>query len=108
MSAQVAADLRAAADVLERDGWTQRTWKDSDGRRCAAQALCTVVELHTVKASGEFDVLSFDRDYGRALDALSQQVGMHAVTDWNDAPGRTAAEVIAALRAAADAAEAQS
>lgn len=89
MTAQVAADLRAAADVLRRDGWTQGGLS-ADGRHCAIEALFRATA-----------------GVGRALvahDALRSQVGK--VATWNDTPGRTADEVIAALEAAADAADA--
>ena len=97
MSAQVAADLRAAADVLERDGWTRGAWLD-EGRRCVAGALTkAVMDLHPDD--------NFDRAYQSAHDTLSGHLGTAPML-WNDAHGRTAAEVIAALRAAADRAEA--
>lgn len=95
----MAADLRAAADVLERDGWTQRAWRDGD-RRCVAGALTRAVMDRT-----EAENSNFDRPWQAASDALALHVGEAAMI-WNDRHGRTAAEVIAALRAAADAAEA--
>jgi hypothetical protein len=96
---QVAADLRAAADLLEHEGWTQGQFQDEEtGCRCAAGAL---------EAAAEEEIS------GRWLDgiaALTQQLGISpgpiSLYRWNDTPGRTADEVIAALRAAADRAEA--
>lgn len=99
MSAQVAADLRAAADVLRRDGWCQRAWRDGDAR-CVAGALTRAV-MDRTEAEGS----NFDRPWQAASDALTLQVGQAAMI-WNDVNGRTADEVIAALEAAADAAEA--
>jgi hypothetical protein len=98
VSAQVAADLRAAAEVLRRDGWTQGG-ADPNGRRCVVEAI-----------------LAEGRDWRRALDAFRKQIDSNSglryprgkgIAAWNDAPGRTADEVIAALEAAADAAEAE-
>lgn len=102
MTAQVAADLRAAADVLERDGWVQRTW-EWEGARCAASALGAVV--YGAEDDGGDDEMNLR--YSAAITALKARVGI-AVTVWNDEAGRTAAEVIDALRAAADRAEAES
>lgn len=98
MSAQVAADLRAAADVLERDGWTQGEYEQPDGCKCISGALRSVC--------GGIDTTDTDR-YLSAWYALRPVIGRGAI-NWNDEPGRTADEVIAALRTAADAAEAQS
>jgi hypothetical protein len=96
MSAQVAADLRAAAEVLRRDGWTQEKFTSLAGCHCAAGAMRMVAE----------DVEKW-RD---AIDALCDGLAIApypiSVYRWNDAPERTADEVIAALEAAADAAEA--
>ena len=39
----------------------------------------------------------------KAERALQEHLGVEDVVDWNDVPGRTAAEVVAALRAAAGA-----
>ena len=94
MTAQVAADLRAAADVLERDGWTQGRFYDrSTHARCAVGAIHYVVNHKGVRAV-------------QAREAFADHVGEMG-SSWNDAVGRTAAEVIAALRAAADRAEAE-
>jgi hypothetical protein len=103
VSAQTAADLRAAADVLERDGWTQGSFKDQNGCRCAAGAISKVA-LDRFPEDSDFN---FDEAFEDALDALRAFVGKPVVV-WNDERGRTAAEVIAALRAAADAVEAGS
>ena len=107
MSAQVAADLRAAADVLERDGWTQGSYTDDNGCYCAAGAVLKAMRYD----------LSEGGDYMRAVEAFEAVLRQvlragssapeGAVIAWNDAAGRTAAEVIAALRAAADRAEAE-
>jgi hypothetical protein len=100
MSTQVAQDLRAAAEVLRRDGWTRDTFTDDDGCHCVAGAVGVV--------TGETYI---DR-WREAIVTLAVSRGLApwplSVYRWNDAPERTADEVIAALEAAADAAEAQS
>lgn len=98
MTAQVAADLRAAADLLDREGWTQERFYDYDtGCRCVAGAL-----RESVPDGGR---------WAYTVEALARHVGVPpfptSIYDWNDDSGRTADEVIAALRAAADAAEQQ-
>ena len=108
MSAQVAADLRAAADVLERDGWTQGDYHASDGCHCVVGAI-EVATGYWTSSRPQHD-LSVTARRETAVDVFEAVLESPADTvfDWNDAPGRTAAEVIAALRAAADRAEAES
>jgi len=98
---QTVADvLDAAADLVAKlKGWTQGAYaRDADGRdvnpyekwRASPQAVCFCL-------------------YG-ALAQVASQAGMEKIpsltdplpsTEWNDAPGRTQSEVVAALRAAA-------
>jgi arginine/ornithine N-succinyltransferase beta subunit len=94
---QVADDLRAAADVLERDGWTQRNYVDRGGCRCmiGALAAATREDLRT------WNTVRVDAGRKAMRDFLHQNLA-----SWNDAEGRTAAEVTAALREAANTAEA--
>lgn len=73
--------LVAARNLIDRGGWIQGAVLTSDGR-CAVGAL---------------------RDTGGALDTndepfwiLRRQVGT-ALSRWNDTPGRTKAEVLAAF-----------
>jgi len=108
VTAQVAADLRAAAEVLRRDGWIQGTYGVIGGPSCAAGAV-----MQTVADSGRWIGMSIEerQRYRVVMDRLSltvigQKTRDDLVALWNDAPGRTADEVIAALEAAADAAEA--
>ena len=105
MAADVARDLRAAAEVLERDGWTQGVYGDERGCRCQAGAMIVAVSGQPWMSLTSLTPEQFgrwttaERFFHRFLDA--EPMG------WNDEPGRTAAEVIAALLAAADAAEAE-
>lgn len=103
MSAQVAADLRAAAEVLRRDGWCQLTAHRFWGQHCAAGAIEVAVDPHWKDSAGWED--DQNARFSRATYALQDYIGA-SPTFWNDAPDRTADEVIAALEAAADAAEA--
>lgn len=107
-----AAILRAAAELLERPGaWTQGAYsRDEGGRdelagvfaggRCSptgrAVCFCTIGAL--AKVAGW--------TYGETEDSELVERLIVAVGDsvhrWNDTPGRTQAEVVATLRAAAD------
>jgi hypothetical protein len=105
MTAQTAADLRAAADVLRRDGWTQGAYH-CEGSHCAVGAI----EMSTgVWVKGQYRNYAEPR-VTEAWRALMKHLGHdepNAIFAFNDAPGRTADEVIAALEAAAQAAEAK-
>lgn len=84
--------LNAAADYIEQNGWFQDEPADAgDGTACAIWALDEV--------AGGF--------YNDARNALVNHLGLRelrlSVIQWNDAPGRTKEEVIAAFRAAAEA-----
>lgn len=81
--------LRAAATRLETHGWCQGSLSKDD-RRCAKGALNHV---------------GWDGPYLTWLDACEEfldDVGSRCIADWNDAPGRTAEEVIAQLRRTAE------
>jgi hypothetical protein len=99
---QVAADLRAAADVLERGGWAQGDYVTDDGCRCAIGALVVVCGGSAGESTVPFDDLPRLRTL---MGAVERQTGIPRwdIDAWNDEPGRTAAEVIATLRAAAEA-----
>jgi len=86
-----AADvLNRAADLLERHGWCQDVYVDDAGRMCAQQALM----------QAEPDV--YRRATARRV--LDEQAGFESlnIPKWNDQPGRTAKQIIAAFRAAAE------
>lgn len=100
--------LRAAADHIEKHGWTQHGPGVDGNRCCASVAIIVVVD----KAFGVAPSSRSARDtkaqalFVAAKLALMKHLrlsGGWAVPGWNDAPGRTAEEVIAALRGAASA-----
>lgn len=96
---QIAVDLRMAADVLERDGWTQGAFHSLDGCHCAAGALELAVGLRVNDEAHDERYIDAVRWLGNHVDVRPTSLAVFA---WNDTPGRTADEVIAALRAAAD------
>lgn len=107
----VADILTAAADLIEPEGrWTQgHTARDRDGRvvPCDARNAFCYCAIGALWRAGGLARLT------EARTALAQALGYHAdkynrwrgkapVPCWNDAPERTQAEVVAALRAAAE------
>ena len=81
--------LLDAADLIDRIGWCQHTECDHNGRVCAAEALMRVA-AHDVTT------------YAVAMTHLSCFVASpKTVPEWNDAEGRTAAEVTDGMRACA-------
>lgn len=95
---EVAAVLNRAADILEQEGWGQgKLHNRATGCRCALGALNDATNdcMKGPAAPRSYEVWS------AAEDALSAEIGFDNIPTWNDALGRTATEVIAALRNAA-------
>jgi hypothetical protein len=85
----VADVLERAADLIEPEGaWTQGDYVGPNGR-------CWCV-LGAIKRAGHFH-----NDINPAALALKDVVGKTWLHEWNDAPERTQAEVVAKLREAA-------
>lgn len=111
--AQTVTDLRNAADVIERDGWHQGAYfqpEDGNGsggcRVCASGAINTAV--HGFAWPPIFDTSERERADAAWYAASTFADGpWGSIVLWNDEPGRTAEEVIAALRGAADKLEAE-
>lgn len=95
--AQAAIDMRTAADLYDQGtfGWCQYETDDRENnRRCAAGAINYV--------TGSFSgIHPFDHPSVTAVAAFKRVTGEHLVT-YNDAEGRTVAEVQAKLREVAD------
>jgi hypothetical protein len=87
--------LRKAAALIRERGWHRGDWVSSCGGLCADAAI-------NVAAGSEADRYNAASYAARLV--LQSRVGF--LWDWNDAPSRTKDEVIAALLAAADKAEA--
>jgi len=89
--------LERAADLLEEFGWCQgKAGSKEEGEFCMFGALITAQD----------DVKGPHRGVYKATRCLDDLGGGNFI-DWNDAPGRTKAEVVAALRAAAQKARGQ-
>ena len=86
--------LREAAAILERDGWEQGTYGDESGPNCIRGAIN--------RAAGCKSTVSVNEEIAHpAYVAITRHI--HCGLElWNDAPGRTQAEVVKALLRAAD------
>ena len=89
--------LRAAADRIERYGWTQHESGQDGQRMCVLMALGAACDDAGDRGRNEPSL------WRSAKSALERHVriGSGFVSNWNDAPGRTVDEVLAALRGAA-------
>jgi hypothetical protein len=70
--------LKQTRAILVRDGWCQKTLKDDEGKRCLIGAIPIGC-------------------FSPALHALENVTETHGVPRWNDKPGRTKDEVLAAI-----------
>lgn len=107
MSAEVTRVLRAAADLIESEGaWTTGAWaRDADGVSVfpdEPSAVCWCAEGAIARVAG--DGLA-GQETAEVINAVEQHIGRGIVT-WNDTQ-RAARPVVAALRRAADIAEAR-
>jgi len=106
---QVAETLRKAADLCAK-GWTQGVMaRDAKGKEVPASspdAVCWCADGAMLAASGDGGIYRDGHTYRPARAASYSAFGCGPF-EFNDAPNRTADEVIRALRAAADAVEAQ-
>jgi hypothetical protein len=95
----VKRDLQNAATLLREMGWCQGDYF-ADGRRDFWGAIFDATNIPPWR-----DVSPRVYDAGAAVAAhLGIDPLPSFIADWNDAPGRTAEEVIAAFEAAAEAA----
>ena len=89
--------LNLAADLIEQKGWTQGAMAlDAAGtptKALSPDAVCYCTLGALAKAAG-----GHERVEGRLVSTLAKQLKVYSIVDWNDTPGRTKEEVIAALR----------
>ncbi len=93
--------LREAAETLELVGWCQGILTNDRGQYCAAGAIRRAVNEGNYQNEGAAVTACVS-----AVETLEAEVGQ-TIVDWNDTPGRTSDEVIAAMRYAAERVEAQ-
>lgn len=105
--------LREAARLIEEGGWTQgalaRTLRGlsvepGSGQAVAWCAAGALLRASVAMASGPYRDEYARRLYRDAMEQLDAVVGQRGgAVAWNDAPGRTREEVVAALLMAAEA-----
>ncbi len=88
--------LEAAAEVASRT-WGRGGLHASHGRPCALETI------RDASGTGSRNVALM----AAATNRFRTHLGVHGVATWNDAPGRTQTEVVAAFREAAAAARAE-
>src|SRR4051812_6319473 len=97
----VAEVLERAADLIEPEGaWTQGVWaRDASGAGDpdVGQEVCFCAFGAIYKSCG----YRFGEVGLAALTAVGDEVDGFRIQEWNDAPNRTQAEVVAKLREAA-------
>jgi hypothetical protein len=100
--------LLHAALLIEERGWCRVDRQDADGHLCLVGAIevAQFGSVYDTEADWNPSISLEQLDpFGLpAVAVVTKHVGAEKAWHWNDAPGRTAAEVISALRAAADAA----
>lgn len=79
--------LREAADLIDANEWGQSSVTDTPG------AYCPMIALNQINRRTNYE----------PYEALRRYLGIRNIVAWNDKPGRTKAEVLAAMRGAADA-----
>lgn len=92
--------LHRAADLLGEYQWLQGEWRRDDD---AGYPIGYCVAGAIYRSSTDFGNGKSSPHFEAARDALHDNVG-RSIVSWNNAPGRTKAEVVACLREAAEAA----
>ena len=90
-------DLLRAAELLEQKGWCQNMLSTSHGEHC----LLGAIYFCHYGVEGDSNHIA-PPEWGEVFTLLEKFTGGMQPAFWNDAAGRTRAEVIAVLRAAAD------
>ncbi len=88
--------LWKAADIIVEKGWCQGTASNKEGNVCAIGALTWA----TYELFGPGGLAEDCKYYLPAVNRLCMKINDSSIPCWNDAPGRTKQEVVAALRSA--------
>lgn len=92
--------LLDAADHLERYGWCSYAAHEAGKPSCAGLAIYRIGKEHGIETQVH---LAKFLNLPPAWNETGDSAYIEALFRWNDTPGRTAAEVIAALRSCATA-----
>lgn len=120
-SEQTIKDLRATADLIERNGLAKgRFFERAEGKEPPACPMCSLGGINTtvwgdphgptgaifLLPDEEYNALGQRQDNAIGAFAAHVGTGFYKVPEWNDADERTQEEVVSAFRDAADALEA--
>ena len=99
------ATLRDAAALLEARGWCRGELFRANGETCLAGAILRVADrdLPPAMAANAANAMAQCRAILRRRLGLAPDIRV-SLSEWNDAPERTMADVVALLRDAAEAA----
>ena len=102
MSAETAAILEEAANVIRRNGWCQGAYFVPEANKAREDCrVCAVGAINVALHKDAPVVLPSQVDTWRIAEAVEYHLGLEDLVDWNDNPDRTAEQVIAALEGAA-------
>lgn len=97
LPSSTAATLLAAANYLRTHGWTQGCNSDHDGRVCL---LGAIVQSSTGD-NGDAAIEAVAAELGVSVSTDCSTFDVRSIAVWNDAEGRTTAEVVDVLERAA-------
>jgi hypothetical protein len=97
--------LRKGAEEIERRGWT-RDWFGDDPDKPDTCRVCAIGGLRAAMTGDPFTSKVGDPLFGEAREFLLRAIGNgRSVVNWNDANGRTQADVLGLFSQAAALAE---
>jgi hypothetical protein len=96
---EVGKILLDAADYIGLHGWCQGTVENAFRQVCAMGAINRASYLRCSVSCGA--TTTAQRKLAKYLECFVSSDNANDIADWNDAPGRTKEEVMAALRGAA-------
>lgn len=91
--------LREAAEYIGEHGWIQGQLSNPDGKVCAIGAINRAAKSDAV--ADTYDAIEALWNYLELPSGEQLGSGLHPVARWNDAPGRSAEDVILAMKCAA-------
>lgn len=104
-------ELLDAAERIRQRGWCQRQFSDLDGRVCAIGSIAnfnangTIDQLNPctnlISAAGKTAIIKLSKYLLNGRSQSFREWPGAIISIWNDEPGRTAEEVIAAFEGAA-------
>lgn len=88
----------AAADEIEKRGWTQNQYESPEGWLCLAGAIYVVIYDNPSPNPTDFAFSHPMYKTKPVFDEVAEIVGTEFVSGWNDMPERTEVEVLEVLR----------